>query len=290
AIEYGLDPIKAIQLVTINPARHFKMDGYIGSIAPGRYADITVIKSLEKPEVLLTICNGYVQAKDGRFVGSLEKHSYPRYAFKTMKVKEKARPEMFKVQAPIQEDPVKIIVARLENEIITRKEIETVNVVDGEVKPNAALDLAKIAVIDRHTRSGRINLGFIKGFGSEVGAIACSLNFDENQLVVIGYNDVDMASAANITMKSGGGITIVDNGHLLEALPLPIAGVISVENLDAVASKLKRINKLLKMMGSPLIKPLNTVFFITFVSLPEIRFTDRGIVDVKNRRYIPLFA
>lgn len=154
-----------------------------------------------------------------------------------MKVKGKARPEIFKVQAPIHEGFVKIIVARLENEIITRKEIEIVNIVDGKSKTNAALDLAKITVIDRHTRSGRSNLGFIKGFGSKVGATACSLNFNENQLVVIGYNDVDMASAANITMKSGGGITIADNGHLLEALPSSIAGVISIENLDAVASQ-----------------------------------------------------
>lgn len=289
AVECGLDPVKAIQMVTINPARHFKMDGYIGSIAPGRYADITVIRALEKPEALLTICNGRVQAKNGKFVGTLEKHHYPLYAFRTMKVKGKIRPETLKIQAPIREGLVKVIVARLENEIVTRKEVEDINVVDGEVRPNAALDLAKIAVIDRHNRSGRIGLGLIKGFGAKVGAVACSLNFDENQLVVIGYDDFEMASAANTILKFGGGIAIVNDGRLLEALPLPIAGVISTESLEEVAGRLKKINEALTMAGSPFIKPLNAVFFTTFVSLPEIRFTDRGIVDVKNRCHIPLF-
>lgn len=108
--------------------------------------------------------------------------------------------------------------------------------------------------------------------------------------MVIGYNDVEMASAANTILKLGGGIAIVDNGHLMEVLPLPFAGVISTESLDEVADKLKKINKTLMMMGSPFIKPLNAIFFTTFVSLPEIRFTDRGIVDVKDRRYISLFA
>ncbi|MEM2546550.1 MAG: adenine deaminase C-terminal domain-containing protein, partial [Candidatus Bathyarchaeia archaeon] len=290
AIEHGLDPVRAIQMVTINPARHFKMDDHIGAIVPGRYADITVIKSLEKPKVLLTICNGHVRAKDGKFIGEVKKYQYPPYVFKTMKVKGKVRPEMLRIQAPINEGPVKSVAARLENETVTRKELVEVNVVNGEVKADEDLDLAKIAVIDRHFRSGRIGLGLIKGFGAKIGAIACSLNFDENQLVVIGYRDVDMASAANAVIDLGGGIAVWHNGRLLEALPMPIAGVISTESLEEVAGKLANINRALRAAGSPFTKPLNAVFFTTFVSLPEIRFTDKGIVDVKNRRYIPLFA
>jgi adenine deaminase len=108
--------------------------------------------------------------------------------------------------------------------------------------------------------------------------------------VVIGYDDLDMAMAANETVRLGGGIVLFDKGKILEALPLPIAGVMSYESLETVAAKLKKVNAILSEAGSTFSKPLNVLFFTTFVTLPEIRFTDKGIVDVKNRCYTTLFV
>jgi len=290
AVEHGLDPVKAIQMVTINPARHFRVDSQVGVIAPGRYADMIVLRSLRNPEVLLTMVNGFILAENGRFRGRLKRPQYPRSAFKTMKVAGKLKPENFKIKAPISEGTIKAVVAKLENEAITRKVMEELEVANGEVKLSPKADLAKIAVVDRHHKSGKIGLGFIKGFGAKVGAVASSLNFDENQLVLIGYSDADMAWAANEVIRLGGGIVLVKEGRLLEVLPMPIAGVISNEKLKVVARKLKKINEALAEAGCPFDKPLNVLLFVTFVTLPEIRFTDKGIIDVKNRCFIPLFA
>lgn len=288
AIELGLDPVKAIQMATINPARHFRVDGLVGSIAPGRYADIVVLKSLQRPVVSLTITNGIVVARNGRFEGKLVKYRYPRSVFKTMKVSGELKPENFEITAPIMEGEAKVLVARLEDEIITRKEVEKVWVSNGKVKLDINVDIAKIAVIDRHFRSGRIGLGLIKGFGARIGAVASSLNFDENQLVVVGYNNVDMAIAANETVRLDGGIVLFDKCKL-EALPLQIAGTMSCESIEKVAAKLKKINETLSKAGSTFNNPLKVIFFTTFLTLPEIRFTDRGVVDVKNRCYASLF-
>ena len=290
AVDCGLDPVKAIQMVTINSARHFRVDDLVGAIAPGRYADIVVLRSLRNAEVLLTISNGVVVARNGKFKGELTRPQYPKSAFKTMRVAWELKPVNFKINAPISEGKAKVLVAKLENEIVTRKEVDEVNIINGKVELGVDSNLAKIAVIDRHNESGRIEFGLIKGFGAKIGAIASSVNFDENQLVVIGYDDLDMAMAANETVRLGGGIVLFDKGKFLEALPLPIAGVMSYESLETVAAKLKKVNAILSEAGSTFSKPLNVLFFTTFVTLPEIRFTDKGIVDVKNRCYTTLFV
>ena len=290
AVEHGVDPVKAVQMVTINPARRFRVDGEVGIIAPGRYASLTVLESLRNPKVLLTVAKGAIVAWEGKFKGRLGKPRYPRAAFETMKVPRRLKAEDFRIKAPSSRGTVKAVVAKLEDGVITRKTVEEVKVVSGEVKPNPAVDLAKIAVVDRHHNSVRIGLGLVKGFGAKVGAVASSLNFDENQLVLVGYSDTDMARAANEVVKLGGGIVVADEGRLLEVLAMPIAGVMSDGDLLKVAGKLKKVNRILAEAGCPFSKPLNVLLFSTFVTLPEIRFTDRGIVDVKKRRYIPLFT
>lgn len=288
AVEHGLDPVKAVQMVTLNPAKHFKMDNIIGAIAPARYADITVLESLRKPKILLTISNGVVAAKNGQLRIKLKPHEYPKEAFETMKVNP-LKASMFKIKAPILEGEVKVLTAKLESEIITRKEEVKAEVVNGEVKLEREPDMAKVAVIDRHFKSGRVGLGIVKGFGAKVGAIASSINIDDNQLLVLGCNDGDMTNAANKVADLGGGIVIFHENKLLEALQMPIAGIMSNESLETTAVKLRKLNDMLARLGSPFNKPLNAILFLTFVTLPEIRFTDKGIVDVKNRCYAPLF-
>ncbi|RLI27411.1 MAG: hypothetical protein DRO52_00245 [Candidatus Hecatellales archaeon] len=284
AIEYGVDPVRAIQMVTLNPARHFRLENLIGAVAPGRYADLVVLENLENPKVKLTLLGGRVVARDEIFLGKLREPRYPRYSLKTVRVHGKLRPEDFKLKPPV-EGRVKAFVAKLESEAVTRKTLEEVEAVGGDVRLNG---LSKIAVIDRHHGSGRIGLGLVRGF-AEVGAVASTLNFDENQLVVVGCRNEDMARAANEAVKFGGGIVLVDGGEVLEALPMPVAGVISMVKLKEASEKLKRVNWKLREAGSRLRKPLNFLFFSTFTTLPELRFTDRGILDVKSGRYLNLF-
>lgn len=290
AVEHGLDPVKAIQMATINPAKHFRVDDQVGLVAPGRLADLVVLKSLEKVEVSMTVVGGEVMVKNGRFTGKLEKPHYPEYALKTMKVPRRLEASDFEVRAPVEEGAVKVVVAKLENEAITRKTVEGLKAVNGLIQADVKLDVAKVAVIDRHYGTGRVGLGFIKGFGARVGAISTSLNFDENNLVVLGFNEEDMELAANETVRMGGGLVVVNGGRVVEALPMPVAGVMSDEPFEGVTAKLRRINRLLRDAGCAFKKPINVLLFTTFVALPEVRFTDRGIVDVKERRFIPLIV
>ena len=181
------------------------------------------------------------------------------------------------------------MVAKFVTEAINRQVVEEVPVVKGEVPCVPERDIMKVAVIDRHWKSSRKSLGFIQGFKAKIGALSSSLNFDQNNIVVIGFSDADMAAAANKVIDVDGGIAIASGGKVVDYLPMPIAGVMSSQPMTEVAEKMEKMSNFLKEAGCEFEKPLNTLLFLTFVTLPEIRITDRGLVDVKNHKFISLF-
>ncbi len=285
AIELGLDPVEAIRMATLNPARRFNLDHVIGGVGPGREADIVVLRDLDRVEVEATISRGKLVSLKGRLLIETTPAAYPDRFLRTVKVR-RLRPDDFKITAPLREGRVRVRVMELLSETITRERVEELEVLDWEVKvPEGYL---KVAVVDRHQLSGRISLGVMKGFGATVGGLASTLNFDENNLVVLGANEHDMAVAANRSAELGGGIVLVNEGRILEELDLPLAGVMSLKPLEEVASKLSSLNSTLRSLGSRLSKPLNVMLFVTFVTLPELRLSVKGLVDVKRRRLVPL--
>jgi len=285
AIELGVDPVRAIMMVTINPARRFRLDHEIGGIGPGKEADLVLLENLREVKVRVTISKGKVAAKDGEVLVEAAPITYPPYAFDTVKVGRAMLPEDFKIKVG-KEGEVKVRVMKLMNEAINKLSIEELPVRRGEVKlPPGYL---KVAVIDRHWETGKIALGIMEGFGAEVGGLASTLNFDENNLVVLGKLEEDMSIAANRIAELRGGIVIVDGGTVVYELPMPLAGVMSLDSLDSVSRRLKEMNSYLRGKGSKLKKPLNVMAFITFVTLPEIRLCPKGLVDVKQRKLVPL--
>jgi len=291
AIGLGLDPVRAIQMATINPAQYFRLDNDIGGIAPGRFADMTLIDDLGKVDVQLTISGGKVVAKDGKMLEATPRFVYPRIASKSIHVRRKLRPQDFVIKPPHSKkgDKVRVVVAKFVTEAINRQVVEEIPVVKGEVPCVPERDIMKVAVIDRHWKSSRKSLGFIQGFKAKIGALSSSLNFDQNNIVVIGFSDADMAAAANKVIDVDGGIAIASGGKVVDYLPMPIAGVMSSQPMTEVAEKMEKMSNFLKEAGCEFEKPLNTLLFLTFVTLPEIRITDRGLVDVKNHKFISLF-
>ncbi|RLF09672.1 MAG: adenosine deaminase, partial [Thermoprotei archaeon] len=148
----------------------------------------------------------------------------------------------------------------------------------------------KAAVVDRILGTCRVGLGVVEGFEADVGGVASTLNFNENNLVVLGRRGEDMAMAANRAAELRGGIVVVDHGRIVHELPMPLAGVMSLNSLEEVAGRLRDMNQYLREKGCMLRKPLNVLLFLTFVTLPEARLCPKGLVDVKKRRLTPLLV
>jgi adenine deaminase len=197
-------------------------------------------------------------------------------------------PASFRVACTTPQPTIRVI--ELLNQTITAETMMRVDAASGSVAADPARDLLKIAVFDRHHGSGRAALGFVKGLGADVGAVGLTINLDENTLLVVGGNDADMASCANLLIECGGGIAIVHRGETLEKLQCPLGGIASLEPWQEVGRRLRAIQTMLREKGSSFERPLFALTFLTFVTLPSLRITARGLVSVKERKIVSLFV
>jgi adenine deaminase len=287
AMALGLPPMQAIQAVTLSPAAYSGLEQEIGGIAPGRWADMALLDDLERCHVHATLIGGKMVGKAGESLVSHPPTRVPPEMLNCLAVP-RVSPTTFRI--PCATHQAKIRVMDLVNQTITSERIMTVSAVGGSVEADLNEDLLKIAVFDRHHGAGSAAMGFLKGFGARLGAIGVTTNLDENALMVVGSKDEDMTLCANTLIECGGGIAIVDRGQLLEKLEFPFGGIFSLLPWREVGAKLKRIQKRLRESGSPFDKPLYTLSFLTFVTLPALRITARGLVNAKERKIVPLFG
>jgi adenine deaminase len=178
----------------------------------------------------------------------------------------------------------------LVNQTITAERIISVRASAGFIGADLSADLLKVAVFERHGKDKQIALGFLKGFGAKLGAVGTTTNLDENTLMVVGANDEDMALCANALLACGGGMAVVNQGTVLDKISFPCGGIFSTLPWQEVANGLRRIQGRLREGGSVFEKPMYVLSFLTFVTLPALRITARGMVNVKERRIVPLFA
>jgi adenine deaminase len=178
----------------------------------------------------------------------------------------------------------------LVNQTITAKRIISVSASGGLIGADLSADLLKVAVFDRHGNHKKVALGFIKGFGAKIGAVGTTANLDENTLLIVGASDEDMAICANSLIECGGGMAVVNRGVILDKLSFPWGGIFSTDPWQEVGKKLRRIHGCLRESGSTFDRPMYALSFLTFVTLPALRITARGLVDVKERKIVPLFA
>ncbi|MGE5307029.1 MAG: adenine deaminase [Alphaproteobacteria bacterium] len=287
AMALGLPPMQAIQAATLSPAIYSGLEQEIGGIAPGRWADMALLDDLEQCHVHATLIGGKTVGRAGESLVSRAPAGLPAEMLNCLAVS-RVSPEAFRI--PCATRSAKIRVMELINQTITSERIMTVSAGTGSVYADLNEDLLKIAVFDRHHGAGSVAMGFLKGFGARLGAIGVTINLDENALMVVGSKDEDMALCANTLVECGGGIAIVDRGQLLEKLEFPFGGIFSLLPWREVGAKLKRIQNRLRESGSPFTKPLYALTFLTFVTLPALRITARGLVKPKERKIVPLFA
>jgi len=286
AIVEGISPIEAIQMVTINTATCFNLDHEIGSIAPSKCADICIIEDLTECKVNEVIIDGELVAKDGKMINEFKPYSYPSDALNTVHLN-KMTEEDFKIKAEGKKAKCTVIEI-IPNKTITNEIEEELDIVDGSIQANVEKDCMKAVVFERHKRTGTKGFGFIKGFGIKDGALAQTVAHDAHNLLVVGTNDKDMTVAANALIECGGGLVAVKDGKVIGLVELPIAGLLSLDSLDVTNAKVENIEKAWKEMGSHVSSPFMTMGIVPLACIPNIRLTNRGLVDCNTFKFVDL--
>jgi adenine deaminase len=281
AIEEGVDPIQALQMATINPAEHFKVSKEVGIIAPGRIADILIVKRIEEMKAEKVIANGSLLAENGIPNVNIGNPKYPTYAKKTVHTRRALSTADFDIKSPKAGGPIKaLIINVVKGGSFTEKLVHTLKAKDGLLEADPSDDILKISVVERHKGTGNVGKGFVKGFGMKKGAIASTFGHDAHNIVVLGIRSGDMAFAANVVSDMDGGLVAVESGHVLAKLSLPIAGLMSDRPADEVASKLEALDRSAEKLGATVDKPFTVLSFMPLAVIPELRVTDKGLVDV----------
>jgi len=288
AISLGMTPIQAIQSVTLSPAVYSGLEQEIGGIAPGRHADFALLDDLESCRVREVWIGGQLAARDGASMISARPMDLPDNTMFSLRLGATISPDTFKIRTPAR--PARARVMELLNQTITAERIVQFDAAGGFIEADVARDLLKVAMFDRHHGSAEVALGFLKGFGARVGAVGLTTNLDENTLLIAGSDDADMARCAEVLLQAGGGIAVVHCGDVLERIDFPCGGIFSLLPWKEVGRGLRRIQNRLKEMGSSFDKPIFALSFLPFVTLPALRITARGLIQVKDRRIVPLWV
>jgi len=287
AVECGLDPVRAIQAATLHPAAYSGLDQDIGGLAPGRFADFVLLEDLDTVRVGATFIGGELVARDGESRVDAVPPPFPggmglKTAFRLPVTADDMR---IRCEAP----RARVRVMDLVNQTITRERTVEVACPGGVISADVDHDLLKVAVFDRQEGFSPA-FGFIRGLGTDIGAVGTTVNLDEYTLLVAGSSDYDMAYCANLLLEAGGGAALVDKGRILQEIPFPIGGLFSLEPWRDVGRELAALQQTLRGRGAVFAKPLYALCFLTFVTLPELRITGRGLVRAKERRIVPLLA
>ncbi|MBM2852720.1 MAG: adenine deaminase [Candidatus Nitrosotenuis sp.] len=288
SVRLGVDVIDAITMASKNCFDYYNMGKDLGGIAPGKLADMLVFDDLEKIKPKRVFVGGRLVASNGSIVTKIRKPSLPKWITKTVKIAKKFTENDFAIKS--KKPTVLVNVIEMETEIITKQNTAELVTNDGNVMPSKEKDVWKVAAFDRTFGSTKHTIGFLKNFGADIGAFASTWSFHENDLIVIGSSEKDMAQAVNHLIKSQGGMVAVKQGKVLSFLPLQVGGIISSNPFDDVLERFVRLNSTLVDSGCIFQRPHLLPLFLPFLALPSIRIMFRGMIDIKKRSFIDVFA
>ena len=283
AVKLGLNLTDAISMASKNCFDYYNMGMDLGGIAPGKLADILVFDDLMKLKPKKIFVGGMLVLSNGTIVSKIKKHPVPKWMTKTVKLN-KFTEDNFSIKS--HSDLVDVNVIDMKTEIITKKGHETLSVKDENVIPSYDKDVWKVAAFDRTFGSTKHAVGFLKNFGPRIGAFASTWSFHENNMIVIGSNEKDMAIAANNLLRTQGGMIVVYKGKILSSMPLQMAGIMSTDSFEKTSKNFSDINNVLLDSGCKFKKPHLIPLFLPFLALPEIRILYQGIIDVKSRSFL----
>jgi adenine deaminase len=279
AINRGLEPVRAIQMATINAAEYFRLHDR-GGIGPGYIANLVTITDLAQLEIDMVFYKGRLVARQGK----------PLFPFPPVTVELK---DTVRIKSPTAQS-LKIapagetysVIQIVPRQIATKKVVEKIQAVDGVVACDLERDILKLVVVERHKASGNIGLGLVKGFGLKKGALASSVAHDSHNVIAVGADDLDILKAIEEIKRLQGGLVVCANLEIIASLPLPIAGLLSPEPLDVVVSRYEHVEKAAASLGNLPPSPFAILSFLALPVIPELRLTDLGLVDVVQFKLI----
>jgi adenine deaminase len=283
SIKLGVPAIRALQIATINTARHYRLRNF-GAIAPRYWADFVVFDDLRNVKIRQTYKKGLLVAEDGKYLGAPteivpQPRSTMNLSFKPANLEVKAGP------------PGKIkVIEIVPQQIVTKQILESPKVESGKIVADIKRDILKLVVVERHRATGNVGVGFVRGFKLKSGALGSTVAHDAHNVVVVGTNDADIKRAILELEKMRGGQVAIAKGKVKASLGLPIAGLVSDEPLDKVIKKIAALNAAAKAMGCPLEAPFMTLSFLSLSPIPELKLTDQGLIDATHLRPTSLFA
>ena len=283
SVKVGLKPIDAITMASKNNFDYYNMGKDLGGIAPGKLADILIFNDLKSFKPSQVFVGGKLIVSNGTFVTPIKKKLISPWIKKTVKLKNFSKND-FLIKSKKQDVLANTIY--MQTEIITRIGSSQLSSKDGNISASLESDVWKVAAFDRIHGTNRHSIGFLENFGADIGAFASTWSFHENDLIVIGSNDSDMAIASNHLIKNQGGLVVVKSGKILASLPLQFAGIVSTDSFEKVSSNFEKINSTIVDSGCIFSRPHLIPLFLPFLALPSVRILSGGIVDVKKRKYM----
>lgn len=292
AVACGIDVITAIQMMTINTATCFRMEHELGSITPGKCADIVFLDNLEDLNVTRVLIDGDVVAENGACTFDLAPFDYPDWVTHSMHLGRAITPDTFRVEAPAGASDGDTVTVRaielLPGSVPDREAHVALTVRNGALESDLDQDVLKTFVFERHHETGTHGAGFTKGFGIKRGAMASTVAHDAHNLLVVGTNDEDMALAANTLAEVGGGLVVVADGEVLGLVELPIAGLMGALSAEEMSAKVHHLEDTWAEIGCTMPSPFMTMALIPLACLPELRLTNRGLVDCTTFQFTDL--
>lgn len=282
AVRLGMDPVAAVRAVSLAPAERFRIDGEVGSLAPGRYADFSLVPDLRDFRPSLVVMGGRVVARDGRPTVQAPTHDYPRGLLNSLRAQIPSG-ETFRVPAPKNGGRVRVRVVELVTHLVTREGEARLPVREGEVRPEGDTNL--VAVL-RRDGQGLPFVGFVRGFGLHHGACATSMAWDSPLLVAVGTSAEDVRGALHRLVALGGGVVVWAQGRVAAELAAPVAGVVCTDPLEEVARREMEVDRALRALGALGPRPSLTVDVLTALAIPHFRVCDVGYVHVRDGRVV----
>lgn len=287
AVSHGLPLMTALQMITINTAEHFGVARDVGMIAPGRYGDLLLVNDLTNLDTDIVIAKGRLVFEQGGLSIDIPVYKYPDWAMNSVHLGHPLAKADFRLHAPERGKFTANVIGVIENQAPTRHLQLPVEASSGEIQVNMDMDLAKIAVVERHKGNGKVQVGLVSGFGFKVPcAIATTVAHDCHQMIVVGTSEDDMSMAVNELARLGGGQIVIQSGKVIGQVELPIGGLMSNERADVVARKAGTVLDGFKACGCLLNNPNMQLSLLALVVIPELRISDLGLVDVNRFEFI----
>jgi adenine deaminase len=284
AVGLGMDPVTAIRMATINPALHFGLRGK-GAVLPGYDADLVVVDDLKSFSAKMVFKSGKMVASGGACAAPCRGRHHER-------TRGTVRPgpvSLRDIRCKAKTGYARVI-ELIPDQIETKCTVMPAAAKDGYVVSDIKRDILRLFVVERHKATGNVGMGLVKGLGLRSGAIASTVAHDSHNILAAGVSDNDILCAISRLRKIHGGLVVVNNEKIIAEAPLPIAGLMSDKPLDHVVKRLKKIDRAVKELGATIEHPFGTLSFLALPVIPELKLTDRGLVDVKQFKIVDLFV